>query len=166
MSLLTPEPGLVFWMLLSFGIVAFILVKYGFPVILKMVDQRKDYIDNSLLAALQANEELARVKETSETILAETRREQAEMLNDASKLREELIEKAREDARLESEKIIVSAREQIRVEKEEALRSVREEITSLSVDIAEKILRKKLGSEKEQMSMIDRLLDEINISKS
>lgn len=166
MSLLTPEPGLVFWMLVSFGIVAFILVKYGFPVILKMVNQRKDYIDNSLLAAHQANEELAKVKETSDTILAETRREQAEMLKEASKLREELIEKAREDARLESEKIIVSAREQIRLEKEEALKLVREEITTLSVDIAEKILRKKLGTEKEQMSMIDRLLDEINISKS
>jgi len=79
MSLLTPEPGLVFWMSLSFGIVAFILMKYGFPIILQMVNKRKDFIDNSLLAAQQAHEELAKVKENSEAILAQTRLEQTKM---------------------------------------------------------------------------------------
>jgi len=51
MSLLTPEPGLVFWMLISFGMVLFVLNEYGFPVILKMVDQRKTYIEESLVSA-------------------------------------------------------------------------------------------------------------------
>ena len=166
MSLLTPEPGLVFWMLISFGIVVFVLVKYGFPVILQMVEKRKEYIENSLLSARKAHEELEKVKETSEALLAQTRQEQAEILKETSKIREQILEKAREEARQESEKIVVAAREQIRIEKEDALRSIRGEITTLSVDIAEKVLREKLGSEDEQMNMIDRLLDEMNISKS
>ena len=165
MSLLTPEPGLVFWMLISFGIVVFVLVKYGFPVILQMVEKRKEYIENSLLSARKAHEELEKVKETSEALLAQTRQEQAEILKETSKIREQILEKAREEARQESEKIVVAAREQIRIEKEDALRSIRGEITTLSVDIAEKVLREKLGSEDEQMNMIDRLLDEMNISK-
>jgi ATP synthase, F0 subunit b len=166
MSLLTPDPGLVFWMLISFGIVVLVLAKYGFPVILKMVEKRENYIESSILAAQKANEELAVVKETSEALLAQTRQEQTKILNETSVIRDRMIEKAREEARLESDKIIVAAREQIQAEKEEALRLIRQEVTSLSVVLAEKILRKKLGTKEEQMSMIDRLLDEIDISKS
>ena len=63
MGLLTPDPGLLIWMLITFGVVFFILAKYGFPVVIKMVDERKAYIDNSLKAAREANEQLANVKQ-------------------------------------------------------------------------------------------------------
>lgn len=62
MGLLTPDPGLLFWMIIVFGVVFFVLAKYGFPVIIKMVEDRKAYIDNSLKAAREANEQLANVK--------------------------------------------------------------------------------------------------------
>lgn len=166
MSLLTPEPGLLFWMLISFGITVFLLAKFGFPAILKSVEKRKDYIEESLLAARKAHEELAGIKETGEAILAQARKEQAEILKEAAQRREAMIEKAREDARLESEKVIASARRQIGAEKEEALRSIRNEAASLSLTLAERILREKLGTEQEQKKMIDRLLNEIDISKS
>lgn len=166
MSLLTPEPGLLFWMLLSFGIVVLVLAKYGFPVILNMVDQRNKYIEESLLSAQKAREELTKVKETSEGLLTKTRIEQASILREASKLRDTMIEKAKDEARLESDKLIVAARKQIEAEKEEALRTIRNEVASLSVDLTEKILRKKLGTKEEQMSLIDSLLEEIDFSKS
>lgn len=166
MSLLTPEPGLLFWMLISFGITVFLLAKFGFPAILKSVEKRKNYIEESLLAARKAHEELAGTKETGEAILAQARKEQADILKEAAQRREAMIEKAREDARLESEKVIASARRQIGTEKEEALRSIRNEAASLSLTLAEKILREKLGTEQEQKKMIDRLLNEIDISKS
>ena len=70
MSLLTPDSGLLFWMVIVFGIVFVILAKYGFPVITRMVDERKQYIDKSLLAAREANEQLANIKADSEMILA------------------------------------------------------------------------------------------------
>ena len=166
MSLLTPEPGLVFWMTLSFGIVAFILIKYGFPIILQMVNKRKDYIDNSLLAAKQANEELAKVTENSQAILEQTRIEQAKMLEVAAQTRDRMIEEAKGLARTEADKIVADAQKQIIIEKENAMRAMRSEIASLSISVAEKILREKLDTEEEQSKMINRLMDEVMISKS
>lgn len=166
MSLLSPEPGLLFWMMLSFGIVLFVLAKYGFPIILKMVETRHNYIEESLQSARKAQEELAQVKETGEALLANTRKEQALILKETTRKKDILIEQAREEARLEAEKIIVAARDQIYAEKEEAIRSIRNEVSRLSVDLAERILREKLITNEDQMGMIDRLLDEIEISKS
>ena len=86
MGLLTPDPGLLFWMIVTFGVVFFILAKYGFPVILKMVEDRKAYIDNSLKAAREANEQLANVKVEGEKILAQAREEQHRILSEAAAL--------------------------------------------------------------------------------
>ena len=166
MSLLTPEPGLVFWMTISFGIVVLILVKFAFPAILKSVEKRSDYIEDSLTAAKEAHKELADVKKTTEKMIADARLEQNAILKETSKLGDQIIKEAREKASLDSERLVADANEQIRTEKELALRSIRSELSSLSVDLAEKILREKLGSEKEQLDMIDRLLNEIEISKS
>ncbi len=166
MSLLLPDSGLLFWMFLSFGIVAFILVKYGFPVIIKMVEDRKSYIDNSLNIAKQAHEELANVKSEGEAIVDNARREQVKIMNDAVQTRDLLIKDAKEKAGLEAVKLIEDARKQILIEKEDAIRDIRRQVAELSVDIAEKVLRGQLEKKEEQMDMINRLLDEINISKS
>ena len=166
MSLLTPEPGLLFWMTISFGIVLIILVKYGFPPILKSVEKRNNFIEESLQSARAANEELTKVKESGEKLLADTRKEQKALLKEADSLRELIISEAKENAKKESEKIMEKARVQINAEKEEALKSIRSEVTKLSIALTEKILREKMSNEEEQMCMIDRLLDEIEISKS
>jgi F-type H+-transporting ATPase subunit b len=166
MSLLLPDSGLLFWMLLSFGIVAFILVKYGFPVIIKMVESRKTYIDESLLVAKQAYEQMAVVKAQGEIIVEDARREQVKIMNDAAQTRDLLIKDAKEKAGLEAVKLIAEARKQILIEKEDAIRDIRRQVAELSVDIAEKVLRGQLEKKDEQMDMINRLLDEINISKS
>lgn len=166
MSLLTPEPGLVFWMTIAFLIVVFILVKFAFPVILKAVEDRKNYIEESLLAAKKANEELDKISETREAILEETRVKQTEILKEGARIKEEMIAKAKDDAIIESEKIIDAARLQISEEREKAIRMIRNEAALLSVDLAERMLREKLGTSEEQSKMIDRLLDEIEISKS
>jgi F-type H+-transporting ATPase subunit b len=166
MSLLLPDSGLLFWMLLSFGIVAFILVKYGFPVIIKMVESRKTYIDESLLVAKQAYEQMAIVKAQGEVIVEDARREQVKIMNDAAQTRDLLIKDAKEKAGLEAVKLIEEARKQILIEKEDAIRDIRRQVAELSVDIAEKVLRGQLEKKDEQMDMINRLLDEINISKS
>ncbi|HOO95669.1 MAG TPA: F0F1 ATP synthase subunit B [Proteiniphilum sp.] len=166
MSLLTPELGLLFWMMISFGIVLLILARYGFPVILKAVEKRKNYIEASLVAAREAQEELGKVVQTGERMLAEARRDQHAILKETTRLKEQLIEEARAAAAAESEKMLALARKKIEAEQEEALRTIRSEVSTLSVELAERILREKLGDEQEQMKMIDRLLDEVDISKS
>ena len=166
MSLLLPDSGLLFWMFLSFGIVAFILVKYGFPVIIKMVEDRKAYIDNSLNIAKQAHEELANVKIEGQAIVDNARREQVQIMNDAARTRDLLIKDAKDKASIEAVKLVAEARKQILIEKEDAIRDIRRQVAELSVDIAERVLRVQLDKKDEQLKMINRLLDEINISKS
>ena len=166
MALLLPESGLLFWMLLSFGIVVFILAKFGFPVIIKMVEERKTYIDESLLIAKQTYEQMAVVKAQGESIVDNARREQADILKEATATRDQLIKEAKDKAGIEATKIIEDARKQILIEKEDAIRDIRRQVAELSVDIAEKVLRGQLDKKDEQMGMINRLLDEINISKS
>ena len=166
MSLLTPDSGLLFWMLISFGIVVFVLAKFGFPIILKMVEERKEFIEDALLKAEKARTELDSVKAEAELILDKARKEHQQIMNEASQLREALIQEAKTKAIGEADKIIENARLQIQSEKEVAIRDIRKQVAGLSVDIAEKVLRSKLEKKEEQLGMIQRLIDEMNISKS
>ena len=157
MGLLTPDPGTLFWMVIIFGIVFFILAKYAFPVITGMVDKRKQYIDSSLEAARQANEQLQQVKAESER----AHEEQTAILKEASATRDRIIAEARERARTEARKALDETRHQIAAEKESAINDIRRQVAILSVDVAEKVLRKKLSDDKEQLELVNRLLDEV-----
>ncbi len=161
MGLLTPDPGTVFWMVLIFGVVFFILARYAFPVILGMVDERKRYIDESLEAARKANEELAHVREETNRLLNEAREEQTRILKEASQTRDRVIKDARLRAQDEARKALEETRSQIAAEQESALNDIRRQVAVLAVDVAEKILRKDLKSEKEQLDLVDRYIDEI-----
>ncbi len=161
MNLLTPDPGLVLWMLIVFGVVFFILAKYGFPVIIGMVSARKEYIDKSLHAAREANEQLAGVKAESAKLLAQAREEQARILNDATATRDRIIKDAQQKAQVEGNRLMEEVKKQIETEKESAIRDIRRQVAVLSVDIAEKVMRNKLSDEKEQEALINRMLDEM-----
>lgn len=164
-SLLTPDPGLLFWMLLAFVIVFIILAKFGFPVITKMVEDRKNYIDESLKKAREANEKLANIQSESELIMRQAREKQAEILKEAMATRDNIIKEARDKADIESKKIIESAKEQIKVEKDLAIRDIRSQIINLSTQVSEKVLRRELEDNNKQLSYIDSLLDEIEAVK-
>ena len=161
MSLLVPDSGLLFWMVLSFGIVFVVLAKFGFPIITKMVEERNRYIDHSLEIARKAHEQLANIKAEGESILAQANEEQVRILKEAGVARERIVHEAREQARMEGEKLMTEVRHQIQMEKEDAIRDIRRQVAILSVDIAEKVLRKNLDTDQEQMQMIDRMLDEL-----
>lgn len=161
MSLFTPDVGLIFWMLLSFGIVFFVLAKWGFPVITRMVDDRKRFIDQSLEAAREANAKLEGIKAEGEALLAQTREEQRLILKDAANTRDRIIEEAREKARTEGALMLEEARQQIQHEKEVAIRDIRRQTAELAIEVAEKIMRTNLTTERQQMNLVDRLLDEV-----
>ena len=158
---LTPDPGLLFWMIIIFGVVFFILAKYGFPVIIKMVEDRKAYIDNSLQAAREANEQLANVKLEGEKLLAQAHEEQGRILSEAAATRDRIIKEAQNRAITEGQRLMDEMKKQIETEKESAIRDIRRQVAVLSVGIAEKVMRNKLADEKEQMELIDRMLDEM-----
>lgn len=166
MSLLTPDFGLLFWMIVSFGIVFFILAKFGFPVITKTVSDRKEYIQNSLDAAQKANEQLATIQQKSEELLNSAKAEQVKILKEAAETRDRIIAEAREQARLAGQKELNTIRQQIEAEKVQAISEIRSQVADISVNVAQKVLRNSLKDPKEQMSMIDRLVDEALVSKS
>ena len=161
MSLLTPEPGLFFWMLLCFGFVFFLLAKFGFPIIVDMVDKRKVFIDESLENAKRANLQLEHIKEEGDRILMEARSEQAKMLKEANEMRAKIVNDAKENANLEASKIMEEAKASIQKEKELAMRDVKDQIASLSIDIAERVLRKNLVDRPAQFELVDNLIKEI-----
>ena len=160
MSLLTPDLGLLFWMLVSFGFVLFVLAKFGFPVIVKMVDERKAFIDKSLEAAKQANERLAGIQQESERILKHAREEEIRILKEAEEVRNKVVEEAKGQAGIEARKLIEEAKNAIRKEKEMALRDLRNQMAVLSIGIAEKILRRNLDNQSAQRELVDQLIEE------
>jgi len=160
MNLVTPDSGLLFWMVIIFGLLFFILAKFGFPIITSMVDKRDAAIQKSLTDAKEIEKRMTEmVKEHSEMIET-ARKEQAAIMKEASAARDNLIEKAKEQAREEADKIISDARVQIAAEKESAMRDIRKEVALLSVSVAEKILRKDLEGDPAQNEYLDRLVDE------
>ena len=162
MDLLIPDSGLLFWMTLVFVIVFLILWKWGFPAIVKMVNDRKAYIDGSLKKASEANEKLANIQKEGELLLQQAREQQSKILKEASDTRDAIVEKAQDKARDEGARIISDAKAEIQNEKQAAIRDIRNQVAELSVQIAEKILRQKLSGDKEQNELIDRLLDEVS----
>jgi F-type H+-transporting ATPase subunit b len=160
MSLLLPDAGLLFWMLLAFGVVFLVLYKYGFPVITSMIDARKQYIDDALDEAKEAKAKLAGVEEECNALVNEARENQAKILREAVVAKEQIISDARDKAAAETEMMISEAKKQIERERDEALNSIRTEVAKLSIAIAEKIVRKELEESDRQQRYIDELVDE------
>ena len=161
MSLLLPDSGLLFWMTLVFLVVFFILWKWGFPSIIKMVNERKEYIDESLAKAEEANLRLANIQKQGEELLMEAREKQAQILREASETRDTIVGQAQEKARDESARILSEAKAEIESQKQAAIRDIRTQVAELSVQIAEKILHKELATSAEQTQLINSLLDEV-----
>ena len=165
MSLITPDFGLFFWMTVVFLVVLFILWRYGFPVIVKMVEERKAFIDESLKKAHEANERLANIQKEGESILQEAREKQAQILREAAETRDAIVEKAQDKARSEGARLLDEAKAAIEQEKKAAIADIRQQVAALSVEIAEKVLRQNLKDDKSQMDLIDRMLDEVSANK-
>ena len=163
-SILTPDLGLLFWMLLAFLVVFFVLAKFGFPAITVMVEKRKNYIDESLKKAHEASLKLENIKQESEAILQEAREKQASILKEAASTRDAIVEKAQEKAREESARILGEAKAEIEAQKQAAISELREQVAILSVEVSEKILRKKLGTDAAQMDYINQMLDEVTLN--
>ncbi|EFA91323.1 ATP synthase F0, B subunit [Hoylesella buccalis ATCC 35310] len=166
MSLITPDFGLFFWMAIVFIIVLAILWKWGFPSIVNMVNSRKEFIDDSLRKAHEANERLANIQKEGETMLQNAREKQAQILKDAADTRDAIVVKAQEKATNEGSRLLNEAKAEIEAEKQNAIRDIRTQVAEISVQVAEKIVREKLSSNESQMELINKLLNDISVGKN
>ncbi len=162
MGLLQPEMGLLFWMCLAFGVVLFVLCKWGFPMIVRSIEERKKFIDSSIEAARKAQEELKQVKESARTIMDDTQVECQRLLREVAQERDKIIGMAKEKAEAEGSRIIAEAKHAAEVEREEILRETRSMVASLAIAVSERLLRENLHDEVSQTKLVERLLDEMD----
>ena len=161
MGLLQPEMGLLFWMCLAFGIVLFVLCKWGFPVIGKSIEERRKYIDSSIEAAQQAEEKLRKITETSQALIESAEAQKQQILRDIAKERERIVSEAKEKAEKEGARIIAEAKRAAEVEREDILRDARNQISTIAIAICERLFRSELADKEKQTKLAERLLDEL-----
>ncbi|MFH0759393.1 MAG: F0F1 ATP synthase subunit B [Bacteroidota bacterium] len=164
MDLVTPGIGMIFWSTLFFLILLFVLGKFAWPAILTAVSARNESIRKALDAAEKAKEEMARLKADNEKILAEARAERDALMKEAKLMKDRLIAEAKEKATEEARKLVKSARESIQTEKAAAINDMKIQMASISVDIAEKILRAKLEDSKAQKELVSKLINEADLN--
>lgn len=161
MELFTPDFGLVFWMFIAFIILFLILAKWGWPVIIKMMDQRAGTIDQGVEDARKAKDQLDNARAEAQKYVKEAQARQAEMLREAAKMKSDIIEEAQAEARKAAQKEMDAARQAIEQARKEAELQFRNEVGRFSIDIAEKMVRSQLRSDKAQTELVNKLLDEI-----
>lgn len=161
MELFTPDFGLIFWMFISFIILFVVLAIWGWPVILKNMDQRADTIDKGVEYARDAKAQLDNAKAEAGKYMEEARQQQAEMLREAARMKTQLIEEARKEASEEAKKVMDAARISIEQQRKEAELQFRNEVSKFSLDIAEKMVRGNLNNKDSHAALVDKMLDEI-----
>ncbi len=164
MGLVTPELGLTFWMVVGFLTVFFILSKFAWKPILKMVKEREASIEDALKAAEKAKADVQSMQADNERILAEARNQRDIMLKEAREMKESIISEAKDKAKSEAEKLIALSREAIQNEKMAAITELKNQVAILSIDIAEKILKRELAAENKQKELIGDLLKETKLN--
>jgi F-type H+-transporting ATPase subunit b len=164
MELVSPGLGLIFWMVLAFGILLFILKKFAWVPILESLKEREQSIEDALHAADKARQEMVKLKFSNEQMMAEAKEERDELMHQTRIQRDKLIEDAKTKAVLEAERIVQSAREAIENERMAAVVDLRNQIARLSIEIAEKLLERELDNHDKQAEYANQLIEKIKLN--
>lgn len=162
MELITPGFGLIFWQTVTFLAVVFILGKYAWKPILNALKEREDSIEDALSAAEKAKQEMAELKAENEKLLDQARLERDKILKDATAAANKMKDEAREEAGKISAKMLEDAKNAINNEKKAALSEIKSEVAVLSIQIAEKLLRKNLEDDNTQKSLVNEFIKDLN----
>lgn len=159
MELLNPGLGLIVWMSVAFLIVFFLGKKFAWSGILKSLKEREDFIDRSLQSAEKAKAEMSELKAENEKLLQEARLERELILKEAKETKEKIVSEAKQQAKKESEKIISNARVEITKEKAAAISDIRNQVATLSLEIAEKVLKREVSDKDHQLKLVEESLE-------
>ena len=164
MKLVTPDFGLVIWMTLTFLTVLFLLSKFAWKPILKMISEREKTIEDALLSAEKAKLEMARMTASNEALLREAQAERDAMLKLARETKDQIIQEARTRATVEGERLISIAREAINNEKLAAVTELKNQVAQLSLQVAEKLVKHELSSDEKQKALANTLISELKLN--
>lgn len=164
MDLISPAIGLIFWMTLTFLIVFFLLRKMAWKPILGALKEREKTIQDALDSAEKAKEEMLALQASNEKILMQARAERDDLLKEARETKDAIINEAKGKAQKEAAKLMQDARDAIQSEKAAALTELKNQVATLSIEIAEKILKSELSSADKQKSLVNNMLKEVSLN--
>jgi F-type H+-transporting ATPase subunit b len=164
MELVTPSLGLIFWTGLVFLGLLFVLTKFIWKPILKVVKERDQKIEDALMLADKTREEMKSIKAQNDSLLKEARAERDQIIKQAKETANEMIGKAQAEAKIAAEKEIANASAVIASEKKAAIADIKSQVASLSIAIAEKIVKEELNSVDKQTALASKLAEEINLN--
>lgn len=156
--------GLFFWQTLIFVGLIFLLKKFAWKPILDSVNEREEGIKNALFAAENAKKEMQNLKSDNEKLLADARAEREVMLKEAREIREKMISDAKVDAQTQAEQIIAQAKAAIISEKNAAMSDLKNQVSTLSIEIAEKVLRSELANKESQTKLVEQMLGDAKLN--
>ena len=163
MNFTSPE-SLVFWTTLIFIVFFFLMKKFAWKPILGAVKSREESINQALAAAENAKKEIQNLKSDNEKLLAEARAERDMMMKEAREIKEKMISDAKNEAQLQGEKMIQQAKIAIESEKNAAMSEMKNQVSTLSIEIAEKLLKAQLADKNSQTALVERMLDEVKLN--
>jgi F-type H+-transporting ATPase subunit b len=156
--------GLFFWQILILVVLIYLLKKFAWKPILDALNERERGIQDALDSAENARKEMQNLKADNEKLLQEARMERDSMLKEAREIKEKMIAEAKEDASREGEKMIQQAKATIQTEKNAALADIKNQVATLSVEIAEKIMREELSSKAKQEKLVEDMLNDATLN--
>lgn len=163
MELVTPGLGLIFWQTVVFLLVLLVLGKFVWPPILKALKEREENISNSISQAEKAREEMANLTASNEKLLHEARMQRDLMLKEAQKQAADIVNEAKGKATEEANKLIEKAKDSIQGEKRAAIADIKNQAATLSLEIAEKLLRRELSDKKAQEELLSSYVKEAEL---
>jgi len=163
-GLLEPAIGLIFWSTLVFLILLFLLGKYAWKPILNAIKTREENIQQALVNADKALNDMRELRANNERILNEARAERDSLLKEARETKESIIAEAKHKAQADADRILTTAREQITNEKNAAVAELKNQVAILSIEIAEKILKSELSNDEKQKSLVNTLMKDVNLN--
>jgi F-type H+-transporting ATPase subunit b len=164
MDLVTPDVGLLFWTFISFAVLFFVLKKFAWKPIVGTVNDREQSIKDALASAENAKKEMENLTADNERILKEARAEREAMIKEARDLKTKMIYDAKDEAKETANKMISLAQEAIENEKKSAMAELKNQVASLSVDIAEKVIKNELSQKDKQLILVEEMLEDATIN--
>jgi F-type H+-transporting ATPase subunit b len=164
MDLFNPSIGLIVWSSIVFLALFFILAKFAWKPVMSAIKEREQFIDDALNKAELAKQEMARLTSQNEELMKQARLERDEILKEAKILKDNIVNDAKTSAQTEGSKLIEKARIEIENQKKAALAELKGQVSSLSLDIAERVLRSQLDDKAKQQDLVDNLLKDVELN--
>jgi F-type H+-transporting ATPase subunit b len=156
--------GLFFWQTLIFLLLVFLLRKFAWKPILDAVNEREEGIKNALLSAEIAKRDMQNLKSDNEKLLAEARVERDVILKEAREIKDKIVSEAKDEAQVQAGKMIEQAKAAINSEKNAAMTELKNQVSSLSISIAEKVLREELSNKESQTKLVEKMLGDVKLN--